>query len=426
MALAPLVPLLAPGVRYYILRDDIAVPLVPVDQIPACIKSLSTSLSPGRCKIEGWQLVGETQQSARLLEVDSATSSEFLSRDYTARFRNDSRAVSKKEYCSHWIRTNSCDFAQDGCKYKHEMPDLATLRRISFDDYPPWWKKKMSSRVDVGLRPRSLPRSNDQEGHLSVQTPTPRAFNHSPSSRSTGRPYISKAFESSTSERRTATKGKASASLPGLIDICIDEDRSNIRAPMLRANQALPHSRGLSRLRAPEKNRASPKEAPADETTTTHIPNLIDFDDDQSMTPSSSPDPRVTDVHPSALPARPNHNLAQPTARAPDMLASISKKHQVYHKRQSAPPRMLGESRYAVSRPPSTRARTADMGDRSSEPAYARESVVSWHTTTSNALRERSPKSKKQSKSRSKGASSPPIHRTSHSKGRIERERDSP
>ncbi|KAL8713920.1 MAG: hypothetical protein Q9220_002066 [cf. Caloplaca sp. 1 TL-2023] len=45
----------------------------------------------------------------------------------------------KKVYCSHWIRHGECDFIQQGCLYKHEMPDKGTLKAIGIRNIPPWY-----------------------------------------------------------------------------------------------------------------------------------------------------------------------------------------------------------------------------------------------------------------------------------------------
>ncbi|KAL8940692.1 MAG: hypothetical protein Q9216_002679 [Gyalolechia sp. 2 TL-2023] len=45
----------------------------------------------------------------------------------------------KKVYCSHWIRTGECDFIQQGCLYKHEMPDDYTLNAIGVRSLPAWY-----------------------------------------------------------------------------------------------------------------------------------------------------------------------------------------------------------------------------------------------------------------------------------------------
>lgn len=50
---------------------------------------------------------------------------------------------SKKEYCTHWIRTGECAFTSFGCKYKHEMPAVDKLRELGFSrGLPKWWAEK--------------------------------------------------------------------------------------------------------------------------------------------------------------------------------------------------------------------------------------------------------------------------------------------
>ncbi|KAE8148984.1 hypothetical protein BDV25DRAFT_141249 [Aspergillus avenaceus] len=49
----------------------------------------------------------------------------------------------KKEYCSYWIRHGECDYQQQGCLYKHEMPnDLSTLEKLGLRDIPRWYREK--------------------------------------------------------------------------------------------------------------------------------------------------------------------------------------------------------------------------------------------------------------------------------------------
>ncbi len=55
----------------------------------------------------------------------------------------------KKEFCTHWIRHGECDYAQQGCLYKHEMPDKATLMKIGFRSIPRWWVEQ-SQAVRIG------------------------------------------------------------------------------------------------------------------------------------------------------------------------------------------------------------------------------------------------------------------------------------
>lgn len=61
-------------------------------------------------------------------------------------------AAGVKEYCSYWLRHGECDYAQQGCLYKHEMPlDKATLQRLGLRDVPKWYREKygISSHLAV-------------------------------------------------------------------------------------------------------------------------------------------------------------------------------------------------------------------------------------------------------------------------------------
>jgi hypothetical protein len=52
----------------------------------------------------------------------------------------------KKEYCTYWIRHGECDYMQQGCRYKHDMPDLMTLRSIGFRIVPEWYRERIIRR----------------------------------------------------------------------------------------------------------------------------------------------------------------------------------------------------------------------------------------------------------------------------------------
>ncbi|QDS68247.1 hypothetical protein FKW77_010611 [Venturia effusa] len=74
----------------------------------------------------------------------------------------------RKQYCTYWIRHGECDYMQQGCRYKHEMPDLITLRSIGFRNVPEWHKEKMRMRnMQRPIRPHPdvlqsiLSRTND-------------------------------------------------------------------------------------------------------------------------------------------------------------------------------------------------------------------------------------------------------------------------
>lgn len=48
-----------------------------------------------------------------------------------------------KEYCSYWLRHGECDYAQQGCLYKHEMPlEPEVLEKLGLRDIPRWYREK--------------------------------------------------------------------------------------------------------------------------------------------------------------------------------------------------------------------------------------------------------------------------------------------
>ncbi|KAJ5448834.1 Zinc finger CCCH-type [Penicillium cf. griseofulvum] len=56
---------------------------------------------------------------------------------------NKHASGSKKEYCSYWIRHGECDYAQQGCLFKHEMPvDMAMIEKLGLRDIPRWYREK--------------------------------------------------------------------------------------------------------------------------------------------------------------------------------------------------------------------------------------------------------------------------------------------
>jgi len=60
---------------------------------------------------------------------------------------------SDKVYCTHWIRHGECDYIQQGCRYKHEMPNKATLQSIGFRTVPRWWQEKVAVQLGQSAIP---------------------------------------------------------------------------------------------------------------------------------------------------------------------------------------------------------------------------------------------------------------------------------
>lgn len=54
-----------------------------------------------------------------------------------------------KIYCDKWVHEGICAFTQQGCKYKHEMPqDRATQHSLGlFHGLPAWWRKQQQGEL---------------------------------------------------------------------------------------------------------------------------------------------------------------------------------------------------------------------------------------------------------------------------------------
>ncbi len=54
----------------------------------------------------------------------------------------------KKIYCNYWLRKGECDYTQQGCMYKHEMPlDKATLASLGLREVPRWYRDLWASKA---------------------------------------------------------------------------------------------------------------------------------------------------------------------------------------------------------------------------------------------------------------------------------------
>lgn len=77
---------------------------------------------------------------------------------------------SKKVYCTHWIRTGSCDFTQQGCRYKHEMPSKTKLLELGYIRTPRWWLEKPAIRNPTWMEERRAATKMPEN-----ESPSPRA-----------------------------------------------------------------------------------------------------------------------------------------------------------------------------------------------------------------------------------------------------------
>ncbi|OQE96594.1 hypothetical protein PENNAL_c0001G07567 [Penicillium nalgiovense] len=82
---------------------------------------------------------------------------------------------SKKEYCSYWIRHGECDYSQQGCLYKHEMPDEKHLiEKLGLRDIPRWYREKYNVK--------SLLHPNQNRPQLAIADQPPMRALPSPAS----------------------------------------------------------------------------------------------------------------------------------------------------------------------------------------------------------------------------------------------------
>lgn len=131
--------------------------------------------------------IKETQSTLSCnMSNDPVRSAESASRPLTIEDLARNPAPGVKEYCSYWLRHGECDYAQQGCLYRHEMPlDPPTLEKLGLRDIPRWYREKhgLGSYLALGLqkagsgstRPLFMERNwrNQSEAAKSTGTKTP-------------------------------------------------------------------------------------------------------------------------------------------------------------------------------------------------------------------------------------------------------------
>ena len=82
--------------------------------------------------------------------------------------------LNKKTYCTYWLRHGECDFMQQGCLYKHDIPGtMEEWLNIGFVNVPKWIKERRaenappsSQTTDQGTSERLAWRSSHQNRSL--------------------------------------------------------------------------------------------------------------------------------------------------------------------------------------------------------------------------------------------------------------------
>ncbi|KAF1354793.1 hypothetical protein BDV97DRAFT_395208 [Delphinella strobiligena] len=94
----------------------------------------------------------------------------------------------KKVYCSYWMHHGSCDYTQQGCKYKHEMPtDIHTLRKLGFRGIPKWYLEEQAVKRS---RQTGMGSISDVRASSSITGPMARANQALASSASKGKASV--------------------------------------------------------------------------------------------------------------------------------------------------------------------------------------------------------------------------------------------
>ncbi|KAL9608402.1 MAG: hypothetical protein Q9167_006765 [Letrouitia subvulpina] len=102
--------------------------------------------TPAECKekkTQGLPSIDNTQAAIDAMVLAKSSVAE----EAPAASGRDSLTRGKKVYCTHWIRRGECDFLQQGCLYKHEMPDVETLKAIGIRGIPTWYLKAHPERA---------------------------------------------------------------------------------------------------------------------------------------------------------------------------------------------------------------------------------------------------------------------------------------
>ena len=71
------------GLRYYLLRGTVMVPLVPVDQLPFQLQGIPRQLTHRQISDGAWKLCSETDEIASALLIQAPTASSFSPRSTT-------------------------------------------------------------------------------------------------------------------------------------------------------------------------------------------------------------------------------------------------------------------------------------------------------------------------------------------------------
>lgn len=123
-------------------RDKLHI-ISDVNEVPFVTQRIKSSTAP---PMERDRTTSATSESPRSVPGQSSYTSSLSIPTTPSVGTSTANAAFKpgvKEFCSYWLRHGECDYAQQGCLYRHEMPlDEDTLRNLGLRDIPKWYREK--------------------------------------------------------------------------------------------------------------------------------------------------------------------------------------------------------------------------------------------------------------------------------------------
>ncbi|KAG9680523.1 hypothetical protein KCU95_g14912, partial [Aureobasidium melanogenum] len=340
-AAVPIQSTLTPTLKFFIERNDGSlVPLVPVDELPDDVRLIGVPLSLSTLQAKDMLFLGHDSSVRRKLShVGSMSIKETVAPSLVAMNHTPQPEVaphnqhvtqhmhtqplpvpasafvptpkpldlskskplynehplppsgiepdpSKKIYCTYWIQNGQCGFTQQGCMYKHEIPeDKETLEAIGLKSVPAWWRKEQARKKSKAKRTERNGSISEwevverhQKGNSAVQNGDPARVRISPS-RPAGTPATKQVVQQC---RSASTVQKDAASSDIASDTATAGSSAQESSPPggVKLGAAKTPVRGPPSLAFRKQTLESPIEAEDEE-------NLIDFD---VLLPSSSPD----------------------------------------------------------------------------------------------------------------------------------------
>lgn len=118
-----------------------------IDSIVACSPQ-GTSSSPAAGAVVLSTRSRDNSRAPALVGRGAGASNNHSNANASANANANNNNKRDKIYCDKWIHDGTCAFTQQGCKFKHEMPnDRETQEKLGlFHGFPGWWKKLLAEQ----------------------------------------------------------------------------------------------------------------------------------------------------------------------------------------------------------------------------------------------------------------------------------------